>query len=154
MSRLNCDLTANNGFVLRLIEVCGTDSPSEIKQLLNISYQAAKNYLTGRLPDTQHLLRITEDTDYSIHWLLTGEGKKFVDGRHEPGTPVSSRQFEQSVRKIVLDVINDMSGGADAAQPRVVVLQSSEILSEEAASESLTSSGDRKKRSKRSSNDS
>lgn len=62
----------------RLIELCGTNQPAELAQKMEISYQAARNYLNGRLPETNVLLMIAEKTKCSIHWLLTGEGKKFI----------------------------------------------------------------------------
>ncbi len=65
-------------FAKRFIEVCGTRHPTKIAGTLNISYQAAKNYLDGRLPDSKTLLKISDKTPYSIHWLLTGRGEKFV----------------------------------------------------------------------------
>ncbi len=69
----------NREYVRRLIEVCGTSRPKEIAALLDISYSAAKNYLSGRLPDAKILLVISEQTNFSIHWLLTGKGEKFID---------------------------------------------------------------------------
>lgn len=70
----------NKAFALRLIETAGSDKPADISSLFDISYQAAKNYVNGkRLPDSRVLLRIAEKTEISIHWLLTGEGEKYVD---------------------------------------------------------------------------
>ena len=65
-----------NRFVERFVEICGTSEPARVQRLLNISYQAAKNYLLGRLPDATVLKAIAEKTPYSIHWLLTGNGEK------------------------------------------------------------------------------
>ncbi len=66
-------------FVERFVEVCGgTTEPAKVQRLLNISYQAAKNYLLGRVPDPHVLLLIAAKTPYSLHWLLTGQGSKFV----------------------------------------------------------------------------
>ena len=112
------------------MEVCGTSRPAKIQQLLGISDQAARNYLDGRLPDAQILLRIADRTRYSIHWLLTGRGKKFVDGSAREDTTIFARQMEESVRRICVEVINELSGRQTAAQAKVVVLQSGELLSE------------------------
>lgn len=132
----------NNDFVPRFIEICGTDEPAKIKQLFNISYQAAKNYLRGRLPQTAMLIQIAETTNCSIDWLLTGRGEKFAEGRRNIGAAVSTRQFEESVRKICVEVINEMDGSPKAAQSKIVRLQSSELMSEkEAAVEAETLSG-------------
>ncbi len=121
----------NVSFSFRFIEVCGTSRPAGVQQLLNISYQAAKNYLDGRIPDSRVLVTIAERTPYSIHWLLTGRGNKFVaDDMREQGTPVLTRQMEASVRQICVEVINEFSGRENVALPKVVVLQSGELLSE------------------------
>ncbi len=78
MSRSVSPKIENHEFVVRLIEVCGTAQSSELARMLNISYQAAKNYLSGRIPDAKILRRIADRTPYSLHWLLTGTGDKFV----------------------------------------------------------------------------
>lgn len=70
---------ADKNFVKRFIEVCGTNCPKVISEKINISYQAAKNYLQGkRIPEPYILLVIADQTPYSLHWLLTGKGDKFV----------------------------------------------------------------------------
>jgi hypothetical protein len=140
MSRANRKKNDYPQFAVRFIEACGTSHPVKIQQLLNISYQAAKNYLDGRVPEPQILMIIAEKTPYSIHWLLTGRGKKFVDHDPGPDTPVLSRQMEESVRRICVEVINDFSGRQTAAQPKVVVLQSGKVLSEKVMQETTAPS--------------
>ena len=115
-------------FAVRLTELCGTSQPAKIQRLLGISDQAARNYLDGRLPDTHILIRISERTGCSIDWLLTG--KKFVEADGAKGTPILARQLEESVRRICVEVINELDGRQTAAQPKAVVLQSGELLSE------------------------
>jgi len=126
----------NNGFVSRFIEVCGTDRPREIQKLLGISYQAVRNYLGGeRLPDTKLLLRIADVTPYSIHWLLTGRGKKFAGGVLSEDTPQLSRQLNELVRVIQVEVMNDIDGKRDESHPQVVPVP---ILSTEADMDEVT----------------
>jgi hypothetical protein len=72
----NVENEENAEFVKRLIEACETDEPAEIKRKVGLSYQGAKNYLSGRLPRAEELLKISNSTNVSIHWLLTGEGPK------------------------------------------------------------------------------
>lgn len=69
----------NRNFVKRFVEVCGSKKPRKIEKLLGISYQTALNYLNGRLPEAHILIKISEKTGRSIHWLLTGNGTKYVD---------------------------------------------------------------------------
>ena len=117
-------------FVERFIEVCGTSEPAKIQRLLDISYQAAKNYLQGRLPDSYVLRTIAQRTPYSINWLLTGVGEKLVSTPIEVDTPLSARQIRDLVRSECVEVINEILGSREATQQKVVVLQSGSLKSE------------------------
>jgi hypothetical protein len=119
-----------NSFIERLTEVCGTSEPAKIQRLLDISYQAAKNYLQGRLPDSYVLRTIAERTPYSINWLLTGKGDKFVSSQVEEDTPLSARQVRDLVRNECEAVINELLGSRELTQQKVVVLQSDSLRSE------------------------
>jgi hypothetical protein len=119
-------------FAARFAEASGSTKPAEIQRLLNISYQAARNYLDGRLPDPQVLISISKKTGYSIHWLLTGEGEPFVGSPSKESKPLPARQMTAFVRSICVEVINEMLEKAQEPNPKVVVLQSSEIMSEKA----------------------
>lgn len=119
-------------FITRFVEVCGTSEPAKIQRLLNISYQAAKNYLRGRLPDAAVLRTIAERTPYSIHWLLTGHGEKLV-GSAESGiqdTPLTARQVRDLVRVECVEVINELMRSRESTQQKVVVLPSDSVKSE------------------------
>ena len=115
------------GFAARFAEACGADEPSKVSRSLNISYQAAKNYLSGqRIPSSDILLLIAERTNYSIHWLLTGNGDRFIDRSAQVSTFLPLRA-EAFVRKICLEVLSEAFGG----QQKLVVLPA-ESLREEA----------------------
>ena len=131
-------MSKNIEFIARFIEACGTSEPSKIQRLLDISYQTAKNYLHGRLPHSDILILISKRTSYSIDWLLTGRGKKIIDGATAQGTTIHTGQIEASVRRICVEVINEINGSQSAAQPKVVVLQSSELMSEKVMEEATT----------------
>ena len=130
----------NSDFVTRFVEACGTSEPAKVQRLLNISYQAAKNYLQGRLPHSDVLILIAQRTSYSIDWLLTGRGKKIVDDVWTQDTPILTGQIEDSVRRICVEVINEINGRQEA-QPKVVVLQSSELMSEKVMDEANALTG-------------
>jgi Bacteriophage CI repressor helix-turn-helix domain len=132
----------NNSFTERFIEVCDSSQPVEIARLLNISYQAAKNYLQGRLPDTKVLVTISEETPYSIHWLLTGHGEKFVEIPVNEDTIIPSDQLRGFVRQICLEVIGEvLSNQKEPAQQKTVVLTSKNIMEEKILDESSVFSG-------------
>jgi len=117
-------------FIERFTEVCGTSEPAKIQRLLDISYQAAKNYLQGRLPDSYVLRTIAQRTPYSINWLLTGDGEKFVSAPVAEDTPLSTRQIRDLIRSECVEVINEVLGSREATQQKVVVLQSGSLKSE------------------------
>jgi hypothetical protein len=131
----------NQEFIDRFIEACGTCEPAKIQRLLNISYQAAKNYLAGRLPQSDILISISETTSCSIDWLLTGRGKKFIGAIPPRDTPILTGQMEASVRRICVEVINEYNGRRQDDQPKVVVLQSSELMSEKVMDEAKSLTG-------------
>ncbi|MEO6333482.1 MAG: hypothetical protein ABIO91_00730 [Pyrinomonadaceae bacterium] len=119
-----------NLFMLRFVEVCGTSEPAKIQRLLDISYQAAKNYLQGRLPDSYVLRTVAERTRYSINWLLTGKGEKFVSDAVSEETPLSTGQIRDLIRTECVEVINELLANRESAQQKVVVLQSRSLKSE------------------------
>lgn len=141
MSRAEQQAEQNIEFVARFIEACGASKAARIQRLLNIPYQTAKNYLNGRLPNPEMLILIGRRTSCSIDWLLTGRGKKFVDDRPPQDTPILAGQMEAFVRRICVEVINEIGGSQEAAQAKVVVLQSSELMSEKVMDEATALTG-------------
>ncbi|MEQ1765357.1 MAG: hypothetical protein ABL984_19670 [Pyrinomonadaceae bacterium] len=99
--------------------------------MLNISYQAAKNYLNGRFPDPRVLLTIAERTPYSLHWLLTGEGEKFsIPARSDDTLPLA-RQISQLIRQEVEDAVaRALTKTPAEAGSRRIVLSPGDVLSE------------------------
>lgn len=105
-------------FIDRLVEICETNQPAELSQRMNISYQAARNYLRGRLPETSVLLMIAEKTSCSIHWLLTGKGEKFISEAENLNTLLISDQMKSFVREECLKVFNELFASAgETVQP-------------------------------------
>ena len=74
-------------------------------------------------------------------WLLTGRGKKFLDGSSPQNTPLSTGQFDELVRRVKVEVINEMSGSQNAGGPVIVRLQPSELMSEKVLDEVETLTG-------------
>lgn len=141
MSRQKQQIKQNLQFTERFIEACGTSEAAKIQRLLNITYQTAKNYLHGRLPKSDKLISISDRTSCSIDWLLTGRGKKFVDAGQPLDTTLPTSQMETFVRRICVEVINEFSGSGETAQPKVVVLQSSKLMSEKVLDETNAFAG-------------
>ena len=141
MSSTKLTPAKNTEFVARFVEACGTHEPARIQRLLNISYQTAKNYLLGRMPQADVLITIADRTSYSLDWLLTGRGKKIIERASSEDTPVLTGQMEAFVRRICVEVINEMNGRQETSQPKVVVLQSSELMSEKVMDETTALTG-------------
>lgn len=119
-------------FIERFVEVCGTSEPAKIQRLLNISYQAARNYLQGRLPDSYVLRTIAQRTPYSINWLLTGDGEKYASvAKHAADdTPLSARQVRELIRSECADVLDELLAARERRQEKVVVLPPRSVKSE------------------------
>jgi hypothetical protein len=142
MSSAKKNKTKNLAFVDRFAEACGTREPARIQHLLNISYQAAKNYVEGvRYPSTEILIIIAERTGCSIHWLLTGEGKKFVRDDRPQGAPLPAGQTEEFVRRVCVEVINERFGSQ--GQPKVVVLPPASLREETAETAAISGENER-----------
>lgn len=63
----------------RIQEAFGTTNSAEIARQLGFERQNVYRWRDGRgLPTTEALLKIHQCTEISLHWLLTGEGEKYV----------------------------------------------------------------------------
>jgi hypothetical protein len=137
MSSRKSEISENFAFIERFTEVCGSSQPNDIARLLNISYQAAKNYLQGRLPDSKVLKTISEQTPYSINWLLTGKGDRFVKDSTNQDTIMLSDQMRTFVRQICLETIGEiLITRENSSQEKVVVLTSEKIKQEKVLDQS------------------
>ena len=131
----------NSEFKDRFIEICGTTQPRVISKMLGITYQAAKNYLRGRLPDSAVLITISENTPYSIHWLLTGDGARFVRKSRKRDEPILTDEMRAFIRHECLEIFNELLGDyEDVATQKVVVLTSDDIKQEKVTEESVAHS--------------
>lgn len=141
MSSEKTDIEEKKFYVERLTEICGTKQPIELAQILDVSYQAARNYLNGRLPEANVLLKIAERTGYSVHWLLTGEGDKFVLKQDNLDTIIVSDQMKTFVRQQCLEVFTELFENQEInSQEKVVKLTSNRIRAEKKIDESLAPS--------------
>jgi hypothetical protein len=131
MSSTKSNVSRATDFAVRFVEACGTSEPARIQRLLNISYQAAKNYLSGRLPDARVLITIGERTPYSIHWLLTGQGEKFsIPARTEDTLPLA-RQISELIRQEVKGAVSEaLAKQTPEAGGRTIVLRPDDVLTE------------------------
>lgn len=131
MSSKESTIGEKKDFIKRFAEVCGTGEPAEISRLLKISYQAARNYLDGRLPDANILLSIAEKTPYSIHWLLTGRGEKFVVAPENTEEELLLEKMRGVVKEGCTAAINEtLVENPEAFSPKTVVINKDKVLNE------------------------
>ena len=127
MSSRNSINIEKSEFVKRFIEICGTSEAGEISKKLNISYQAARNYLEGRLPDSYVLINIADKTPYSIHWLLTGNGGKFVDKIENIEEKMFLGKMREAAKQGCSAALLEMLDGSSA---KTVILENTKLRSE------------------------
>lgn len=131
MSSRELTILEKKDYAKRFIEVCGSNEPAEISRLLKISYQAARNYLDGRLPDANILLSIAEKTPYSIHWLLTGIGEKLVDPTEVVEEIMTLEKIREIVKESCVSAIHETLGeNPEISSIKTVVISKNEVLSE------------------------
>ena len=137
MSRGKTAKNENFGFVERLVEVCGSAQAADVARALGISYQAAKNYLQGRVPDSKVLQQIAERTPYSLHWLLTGVGSKYVtiSEIEKKDTIIPTDALRALIRELCLEVVGEVLKSqpqiaGQSSGEKIVVLSSHRIKEE------------------------
>jgi transcriptional regulator with XRE-family HTH domain len=91
----------------RLRTAFGSAKRTEIAKILNVSEAAVKNYLAGRVPDSEKLLLIAKATNCNLHWLLTGEGDRNARvPEHPKQQPVKEDPVIQRLREIVREELS------------------------------------------------
>lgn len=71
-------IEGKGGFGSRLREAFNNAKNVDIASKLGVTEAAVRNYIDGRIPSAEMLVAISERTNCSIHWLVTGEGPKHL----------------------------------------------------------------------------
>ncbi len=128
MSSKELTITEKKDFVKRFAEVCGTSEPAGIARLLEISYQAARNYLDGRIPEGLILLVIAEKTPYSLHWLLTGRGERFADNTENAEEKLFLEKLRDASKEgCTLAIQEAISGNQEIIAGKTIVLDTAKV---------------------------
>jgi len=64
-------------FRRRLNKVFDNGSMADIARQLNLPHATVRNYFQGRLPATEVLIKIANETGVSLNWLLLGKGEMY-----------------------------------------------------------------------------
>lgn len=100
-------------FGLRLREVFYGAQNKEIAHKLGVSNSAITTYLNGRVPPHETLIKISRLTGCSIHWLITGEGSKWVS---------NPRRFEESSTHTIV-LANQKGGEAKSTSATILAIE-------------------------------
>ena len=61
-------------FIQRLQRAFDYASMAEIARRIGVPHATVRNYFQGRLPAPDVLIKIANETNVSLNWLLTGKG--------------------------------------------------------------------------------
>jgi len=69
-----------------------------IARRIGVPHATVRNYFRGRLPAPDVLIKIANETNVSLNWLLTGAGQMYI----EPGRELDfGKLFERKIEQIV-----------------------------------------------------
>jgi transcriptional regulator with XRE-family HTH domain len=88
----------NKAFSERLAQAFDYARMSDIARRIGVPHATVRNYFHGRMPAPEVLIKIAEETNVSLNWLLTGVGDMFL------GVPKHldlGSIFEMKIREIV-----------------------------------------------------
>lgn len=68
-------------FSNRLSEAFGFATMAEIARRVGVPHATIRNYFQGRMPAPDVLIKIANETNVSLNWLLSGTGAMYLSGR-------------------------------------------------------------------------
>lgn len=86
------------GFTKRLQQSFDFGSMAEIARRLGIPHATIRNYFQGRLPAPDVLIKIANETNVSLNWLLIGTGPMYVG---DPKTLSLGTLFDRRIEEII-----------------------------------------------------
>ena len=103
-----------DGFRERLNKVFNHASMADVSRKLKIPHATVRNYYLGRLPATEVLIKIANETGVSLNWLLLGQGEMY--GGERP--PIGIGQFleERIAEMIESQLARAGAGSSDAIE--------------------------------------
>jgi AcrR family transcriptional regulator len=70
----------SQNFADRLKHVFDNASMADIARRLDLPHATVRNYFQGRMPAPDVLIKIANETNVSLNWLLTGKGDVYAGG--------------------------------------------------------------------------
>ena len=72
---------------------------AEIARRLELPHATVRNYFQGRMPAPDVLIKIANETNVSLNWLLTGKGELFAGGAGH--LPDLDNIFEKKIEEMI-----------------------------------------------------
>ena len=101
-------------FQERLSSAFGNASMAEIARRINAPHATVRNYFQGRMPAPEVLIKIANETNVSLNWLLLGTGEMFAPG----AVPVDiGKAIDERIELIVEKKIAETLGKRKISRP-------------------------------------
>jgi transcriptional regulator with XRE-family HTH domain len=92
----------NKEFSQRMAQAFDYAKMSEIARRIGVPHATVRNYFHGRMPAPEVLIKIADETNVSLNWLLTGVGDMFLGPpKHLTGTIIEMKICETSTGVLV-----------------------------------------------------
>jgi len=88
----------NKEFSERMAQAFDYAKMSDIARRIGVPHATVRNYFHGRLPAPEVLIKIAQETNVSLNWLLTGVGEMFLGA---PKHLDLGSIFEMKIREII-----------------------------------------------------
>ncbi|HMQ03132.1 MAG TPA: helix-turn-helix domain-containing protein [Pyrinomonadaceae bacterium] len=94
----------NDDFVYRLRRTFDFASMAAIARRIGVPHATVRNYFQGRVPAPDVLIKIANETDVSLNWLLSGTGEMYLRGKE----PINlDRIIEDRITAVVDRIISE-----------------------------------------------
>jgi transcriptional regulator with XRE-family HTH domain len=104
----------NKDFTERLKSAFNFESMAEIARRLDVPHATIRNYFQGRLPAPDVLIKIANETNVSLNWLLAGKGEMHLSGeKADIGRLIDERIDMLIERKLAARVTEDVQNLGD-----------------------------------------
>lgn len=106
-------------FTDRLKRAFGYGTMADIARQLGVPHATIRNYFRGRLPAPEVLIKMANETNVSLNWLLAGKGEMYVSGATaDIGRLIDERIDALISRKLSqrTDAVQDL-GSVDEQKP-------------------------------------
>lgn len=107
-------------FTERLKIVFEFASMAEVARRIGVPHATVRNYFQGRMPAPEVLIKIANETNVSLNWLLLGTGEMYVSGREPLDVgKVIDRRIEEIVDRRLAERAGEVQnlGEIDAPPP-------------------------------------